>query len=73
MICRSNAEWACIRIGAAGGEPTHAQKVATIIDVNELKGYMLHLHQDGRLDAAARSDIAHRLEELELFYGRKFS
>jgi len=70
---RSKAEWACLRASAGGQEPSHAQKVATIISVTELKGYMLQLHKEGRLDEAARSDIQKRLSELEVFYGRKLA
>lgn len=72
-IYRSKQEIECLRIGASGVEPSHKQKLATIINVHELKGYMLQLHHEGRLDDAARADIAHRLAELEFFYGRKFS
>lgn len=72
-IHRSKSEIECLRVGATGAEPSHKQKLATIIDVRELKGYMLHLHHESRLDDAARADIAHRLAELEFFYGRKFS
>ena len=70
---RSKAEWHCLRVSARGQEPTHAEKVATIIGVQELKGYMLQLHKEGRLDEAARSDIQKRLAELEIFYGRKLA
>lgn len=70
---RSKAEWACLRASAGGHEPSHAQKVATIISVIELKGYMLQLHKEGRLDEAARFDIQKRLSELEVFYGRKLA
>jgi hypothetical protein len=72
-IDRSNAEWDCLRASAGGHEPSHAQKVATIISVTELKGYMLQLHKEWRLDEAARYDIQRRLTELEIFYGRKLS
>ena len=71
MPTRSRHEKECLRIGASGAEPSHKQKLAPIIDVHELKGYMLQLHREGRLDDAARSDIAHRLADLEAFYGRK--
>ncbi len=70
---RSKAEWHCLRVSARGQAPTHAEKVATIISVIELKGYMLQLHKEGRLDEAARSDIQKRLTELEAFYGRKLA
>lgn len=73
MVVRSKPEKECLRIGASGAEPSHKQKLATIIDVHELKGYMLHLHREGRLDDAARADIANRLADLEAFYGRKFA
>lgn len=73
MIQRSKAEWSCLRASAGEKDPSHAQKVATIISVTELKGYMLQLHKEGRLDEAARSDIQKRLTELEAFYGRKLT
>lgn len=73
MIQRSKAEWSCLLASAGGQDPSHAQKVATIISVTELKGYMLQLHKEGRLDEAARSDIQNRLTELEAFYGRKLA
>lgn len=73
MIFRSIPEKECLRIGASGAEPSHKQKLATIIDVHELKGYMLQLHREGMLDDAARAEIASRLADLESFYGRKFA
>lgn len=73
MIQRSKAEWSCLLASSGGQDPSHAQKVATIISVTELKGYMLQLHKEGRLDEAARSDIQKRLTELEAFYGRKLT
>lgn len=73
MIQRSKAELSCLLASAGGQDPSHAQKVATIISVTELKGYMLQLHKEGRLDEAARSDIQKRLTELEAFYGRKLT
>ena len=68
---RSKKEWECLRASAGGHEPSHAQKVATIIGVMELKAYMIQLHKEGRLDEAARSAIQNRLSEMEAFYGRK--
>lgn len=68
---RSKKEWECLRASAGGQEPSHAQKVATIIGVVELKAYMIQLHKEGRLDDAARSAIQNRLSEMETFYGRK--
>ncbi len=68
---RSKAEWACLRASAGGQEPSHAQKIATIIGVQELKGYMLQLHKENRLDDDAKAAIQKRLAELEAFYGRK--
>jgi hypothetical protein len=68
---RSKAEWHCLRASARGQEPTHAEKVATIIGVQELKGYMLQLHKENRLDDDAKAAIQKRLAELEAFYGRK--
>ena len=68
---RSKKEWECLRASAGGREPSHAQKVATIIGVSELKAYMIQLHKEGRLDDAARSAIQNRLSEMEAFYGRK--
>ena len=68
---RSKAEWHCLRASARGQEPTHAEKVATIIGVQELKGYMLQLHKESRLDDDAKAAIQKRLAELEAFYGRK--
>ena len=73
MIERSAQEWQCLLSSRGGNEPSHAEKVATIISVTELKGYMLALHKNGRLDDTAKSAIQHRLNELEAFYGRKFS
>jgi hypothetical protein len=73
LIQRSKAEWSCLLASAGGQDPSYAQKVATIISVTELKGYMLQLHKEGRLDEAARSDIQKRLTELEAFYGRKLT
>lgn len=70
-IERSKAEWHCLRVSARGQEPTHAEKVATIIGVQELKGYMLQLHKENRLDSEAKAAIQKRLSELEIFYGRK--
>jgi hypothetical protein len=70
-IIRSEPEWHCIRLGIRGREPSHAEKVATIINVHELKGYMLQLHKDGRLDDAAKTAIGKRLADLEALYGRK--
>ncbi len=68
---RSKAEWHCLRASARGQEPTHAEKVATIIGVQELKGYMLQLHKENRLDDDAKAAIQKRLAQLEAFYGRK--
>ena len=68
---RTEAEWHCLRVAARGQEPTHAEKVATIIGVQELKGYMLQLHKENRLDDDAKTAIQRRLSELEAFYGRK--
>jgi hypothetical protein len=68
---RTEAEWHCLRVAARGQEPTHAEKVATIFSVQELKGYMLQLRKELRLDADARAAIDGRLSELEVFYGRK--
>jgi hypothetical protein len=68
---RSKAEWHCLRASARGQDPSHAQKVATIIGVQELKGYMLQLHKENRLDESAKTAIQRRLSELEAFYGRK--
>lgn len=68
---RTEQEWQCLHIGFAGKEPSHAEKIATIINVHELKGYMVQLHKENRLDDAARNAIAYRLGELELLYGRK--
>jgi hypothetical protein len=45
--------------------------VATIFSVQELKGYMLQLRKELRLDADAKAAIDGRLSELEVFYGRK--
>ncbi len=70
-IERSKAEWHCLRASARGQEPTHAEKVETIIGVQELKGYMLQLHKENRLDENAKAAIQKRLAELEAFYGRK--
>jgi hypothetical protein len=68
---RSKAEWSCLLASAGGQDPSHAQKVATIIGVQELKGYMLQLHKENRLDESAKTAIQNRLSELEAFYGRK--
>lgn len=68
---RSKAEWHCLRVSARGREPTHADRVATIIGVQELKGYMLQLHKENRLDDDAKAAIQKRISELEAFYGRK--
>ena len=70
-IIRSKPEQNCLKVGASGKNPSHSLKLATIIDVHELKGYMLQLHREGRLDNDARSDIARRLADLEAFYCRK--
>lgn len=71
MKRRTDQEWHCLHVAHRGLDPSHRDRVATIINVHELKGYMLQLHKEGRLDDEARSDIAHRLAELELLYGRK--
>ena len=71
MIHRTEQEWHCLHVAQRGIDPTHRDRLRTIINVHELKGYMLQLHREGRLDDSARADIAHRLAELELLYGRK--
>ena len=69
-ISRTKPEWHCLRVSARGQDPSHAEKVATILWVDELKGYMLQLHRDGRLDDEAKAAIQRRLTELEAIYGR---
>jgi hypothetical protein len=73
VISRSKSELHCLNVARSGRDPSHAEKVATIISDRELKGYMLQLHRENRLDDDAKAAIQHRLLELETFFGRKIA